>query len=129
MQEIITLDVGGVLFKTTKTTLMKASYFSSQFERWDNNKPYFIDRDGEAFGHVLRFLRDTNYKVHSKYRSELDFYGVKYCKDDIENDKEMRNIADVLYKIYDSITDDNGALSLKIDHPNISEYIKIKRAC
>lgn len=79
--DIITLDVGGTIFKTTKTTLKGSSYFRSLFEHsWTMKpgEPYFIDRSGVLFEHVLCYLRDINYKYPGIYEDELIYYQVTY---------------------------------------------------
>ena len=67
--EIVTLDVGGTLFKTTHTTLCQypdtsvlAAMFDQESRRpppalWDSNGHYFIDRDPKAFAAILSYLR------------------------------------------------------------------------
>ena len=67
MSNVIKLDVGGVLYKTTKDTLTKdqdsmlASMFSGRHPlQPDENGYYFIDRDGELFKYIIKFLRDGN---------------------------------------------------------------------
>ena len=83
--DIITIDVGGTLFKTTRTTLKQSPVFRSMFERWNGetvdrkvdtgtNNLFmpFVDRDGDAFKHVLSYLRDSQYGFPVKYRYELD---------------------------------------------------------
>lgn len=59
--DVVFLDVGGVRFKTTTSTLLsqQSPYFESLLdERWaDRKHEIFIDRDGEAFRSVLSFMR------------------------------------------------------------------------
>lgn len=63
MQEgnrIIKLNVGGKRFETLRSTLLsvEGTYFSGLLKDCENpNEEYFIDRDGEKFGQILRFLR------------------------------------------------------------------------
>ena len=58
----VTLNVGGTLYTTTVRTLLSEpnSYFTDLFggKRDDAvQAEVFIDRDGELFKHILRFLR------------------------------------------------------------------------
>jgi hypothetical protein len=90
--DTISLDVGGTIFKTTKQTLQGSSYFRSLFDRWDykatDEKPYFIDRSGILFEHVLSFLRNPEYSFPLNdllnIYHELDFYGINYDKDALD---------------------------------------------
>lgn len=104
MSDIVLLDVGGTIFKTTRSTLSNAAYFTSLFERWIYNpdEPYFIDRDDEGFKHILRYLRDNNYDIPKEYHYELDYYGIKYVEKEI---KEEKTVVSELSKINDAIND------------------------
>jgi nitrate/nitrite-specific signal transduction histidine kinase len=66
----VKLDVGGVHFTTSVTTLMTepdsmlAAMFSGRHElEKDDDGRVFIDRDGELFKYVLQFLRDGELDV------------------------------------------------------------------
>ncbi|RIA92087.1 BTB/POZ protein [Glomus cerebriforme] len=65
MNSIVTLNVGGVLYTTTKNTLLKQeSFFSGLFSgnfstTLDDKNNIFIDRNGELFKYVLEFLRNN----------------------------------------------------------------------
>ncbi|KAL6728053.1 hypothetical protein Aduo_009864 [Ancylostoma duodenale] len=63
----IVLDVEGILFKTSITTLtsVKGSYFERLFqngwrERLDKHGHLFIDRDSTIFPLILNYLRDSS---------------------------------------------------------------------
>lgn len=90
--EVLTLNVGGVMYTTTRSTLTKYSdsmlgaMFGSHFalsppslDREGNN---FIDRDGYMFRHVLNFLRTGHlclphgFKDFELLEAEADFYQV-----------------------------------------------------
>jgi hypothetical protein len=64
MNSIVNLNVGGVLYTTTRDTLLKHESFfsgllSNNFSSMiDNNNNIFIDRSGELFKYVLEFLRN-----------------------------------------------------------------------
>ena len=60
---IIRLNVGGVSYDTTKSTLcrvpsMLESMFNGPFESKLIDGRYFIDRNGQLFQHILDYLRD-----------------------------------------------------------------------
>ena len=67
--EVLTLNVGGVIYTTTRSTLLKYpdSMLGAMFNGrhvptgYDNQGNYFIDRDGYMFRHVLNFLRSGEF--------------------------------------------------------------------
>jgi len=70
MSEIITLNVGGKEYQTTKETLCKdpESMLSVMFSGShsllkDSQNRYFIDRDGELFSYILNYLRNQELLV------------------------------------------------------------------
>ena len=116
----IKLNIGGKLFETTQDTLNSSSYFNSMFSRWnDSDKITFIDRSPKIFHHVLCLLRDPNYDYPVKYLSELDFYGIKYSKE--EQEDLLQEISRKLDELIDyhkckqckSIVEDNICTSCK----------------
>ena len=88
--EVITLNVGGQLYTTTRSTLAKypdsmiGAMFNGQFvpTHFDPQGNYFIDRDGAMFRHVLNFLRSgrlclpQGFKDHDLLEAEVDFYQI-----------------------------------------------------
>ena len=88
--QIIRLNVGGVIHTTTRATLctypesMLGAMFSGDFgATMDENGHYFIDRDGEIFKHVLNFLRSNRVTLPEDFTewdlllSEADFYQIQ----------------------------------------------------
>jgi hypothetical protein len=90
----IKLNVGGVKYETTLTTLtadgddsMLGSMFSGRHELHpDEDGEVFIDRDGKHFGHILNVLRDSSVTVPTKdraaFQAELCYHGItaKRCQ-------------------------------------------------
>lgn len=86
MEEIITLNVGGVVYTTTRTTLMKEKgtlLYGLSSGRYDLVKDsqgrYFIDRDGHIFRYILNYLRsdflgDLSKRELILLRPEAEFY-------------------------------------------------------
>jgi hypothetical protein len=84
----VKLNVGGVKYETTLTTLtadgdesMLGSMFSGRHALLTNDDgEVFLDRDGTHFGLVLNVLRDTNVEVLMKDRAalqaELKYLGI-----------------------------------------------------
>ena len=76
--DTISVNVGGVTFQTTKSTLSLSSFFEKALsETWKKDEVLFVDRSSKIFEHVLCLMRDVNYEYPKKYLSELEFYGVK----------------------------------------------------
>ena len=90
----VKLNVGGVKYETTLTTLtadgdnsMLGSMFSGRHALHTNDDgEVFIDRDGTHFGHILNMLRDSSVEVPIKDRAalqaELCYHGItaKRCQ-------------------------------------------------
>lgn len=88
--EVVTLNVGGVLYTTTRTTLTKyadsmlGAMFGGQYNptALDQQGNYFIDRDGYMFRHILNFLRSgqlclpQGFKDFDLLEAEADFYQI-----------------------------------------------------
>ena len=84
----VKLNVGGVKYETTLTTLtadgddsMLGSMFSGRHELNPNEDgEVFIDRDGKHFGHILNVLRNTSVAVtisdRRAIKAELEYYGI-----------------------------------------------------
>ncbi len=78
--DLIRLNVGGVVYDTTRTTLVRNPFFAillSDDSRWTGGQidgRYFIDRSGIAFDHVLNLLRSGNYEFPEEYVEELEFF-------------------------------------------------------
>lgn len=88
--EVVSLNVGGVMYTTTRSTLLKypdsmlAATFSGQFvpTTFDSHGNYFIDRDGHMFRHILNFLRSgcvcvpQGFKDFDLLEAEADFFQI-----------------------------------------------------
>ncbi|CAB3404643.1 unnamed protein product [Caenorhabditis bovis] len=91
--DIISLNVGGTAYTTTRNTLNKepdtllANIAAGNLSDADQTSvvpmqdgTYFIDRDGPLFAFILHFLRTDrlslpeNFKDHSRLRDEAEFY-------------------------------------------------------
>ncbi len=79
--DVVTLDVGGTLFKTTVSTLVeKSTYFKTMFHNMikDTTKPIFIDRDPDLFKYILSYLRDHKYSFDMMCSPNIDREFRKY---------------------------------------------------
>ncbi|CAE8586684.1 unnamed protein product, partial [Polarella glacialis] len=94
----LTLNVGGVLFRTTPSTLRKAPFFESLLRHsgsggegglgatTDAEGHFFVDRSGFLFTHILEYLRTGHWLLGDKacdlefieaIREEASFYGLE----------------------------------------------------
>lgn len=91
---IISVNVGGRVFRTTASTLRKAKFFDSLIKyaedgamgaTVDDNGRYFVDRSSELFVYILDYLRSGNWVLRDKagdlefvdaLREEAAFYGL-----------------------------------------------------
>lgn len=85
---IVTLDVGGTLFKTSRSTLCKysGSFLEAMFGGRHAVEPgsdgaFFIDREGALFRHVLGWLRTgalpkLDASMSDQLALEADFFGL-----------------------------------------------------
>ena len=118
--EVITLNVGGQLYTTSRATLTKfpdsmfSVIFSGRFEPTtsrvtrDKDGNYFIDRDGVLFRHVLNFMR------MSVLRLPDDFKEFDTLMDEAE-----------FYKLHGMIEALRNRSSPPVERPK-PEYVKIK---
>lgn len=91
---IVTLDVGGRLFKVLSTTLQKSGKLqqmmdgkSAVFRQSDGS--YYLDSDPDTFEHLIRFMRDSavyplfwnkqsgfDFDKYNRVRAEAEKYGL-----------------------------------------------------
>ena len=93
MSRHVVVNVGGVCFLTTESTLSSSPYFRSLLRSYDDSTTtaasgdacptLFIDRDPTHFRHVLNSLRGSNvvpFDAESLFelRVEADFYNLSH---------------------------------------------------
>lgn len=85
----ISLNVGGKIFTTTKTTLNFIPYFKSLFDFSQSSQSIdtnlneiFVDSDPSVFKHVLRWARNPTYSIPIKYDYGLNFWGLPSARCD-----------------------------------------------
>lgn len=85
-KDLVTINVGGVCFKTHRSTLKKhgPNYFDRKKLDWPDST-LFIDRDPEVFVHVLNYLRgypnvpeSLDPRLRSMFDADLEFYELKH---------------------------------------------------
>lgn len=87
--EIVKLNVGGVVYLTTRVTLTKypdsmlgAMFNGSMATGMDENGCHFIDRDGELFKYILNYLRSSKLSLPQEFKDldqlgdEADFFQI-----------------------------------------------------
>ncbi|XP_013399672.1 BTB/POZ domain-containing protein KCTD16 [Lingula anatina] len=104
---IVELNVGGVLYSTTSTTLTRypnsylGKIFTGRSEETlprDSKGKYFLDRDGVLFRYVLDFLRNQrlvlpeNFQEKERLKHEAEYFQLpeltKGIKHDVHDDHE-----------------------------------------
>lgn len=112
MQEPYRFNVGGTRYEVAQSLLnqypdtMLSRLTSETWNDGDATKDIFIERDGESFRHVLRFLRDGKVVLplsepKEMFIADLQFYGIDYATDSIQQ-----------------LTDSPGFSTLALDHLN-----------
>jgi hypothetical protein len=88
VDEMISLNVGGIIYVTTKSTLMKypGTMLSRMFSgdhciTKDEGGNYFLDRDGNLFSYILNYLRTGQFPELSRkelleLREEAEYYAI-----------------------------------------------------
>ena len=103
--EMIKLNVGGIVYQTTRSTLCKYpdSMLGAMFNGChtmvlDENECCFIDRDGELFRYILNFLRSSRLSLPSNFQDtdqlteEADFYQISPLIETLEDLKPKKEI-------------------------------------
>ena len=95
--DCVKLDVGGIVYKTSKGTLTKGDHMlSAMFSGRmpvikDRNGSVFIDRSGKHFDAILNFLRDgsvplpENKRELAELKVEAEYYCIKELALSISN--------------------------------------------
>lgn len=83
----ITLNVGGVIYQTSKETISRCHLLTKIVENTTEGE-IFIDRDGQHFRHILNFLRNPDYKIPIKAKHEVEFFCLENVKYEKQSKKE-----------------------------------------
>ncbi len=75
--EIMTINLQGTKFETTRQTLYQIPYFRSLSVELDKSTSFYMDRPAHIFKHILAWAVDKNYPFPYKYLYEADFYNIK----------------------------------------------------
>ena len=126
----ITINVGGKLFPTFRSTLtMKSTYFSKRlsgrFSDDAGDSDIIVDRDHEPFSIILSYLRSGKLSVPSDQLTlrlvlvEADFYGIDELVDMVR-DKCYCNLHHISAGSYDEACVEN----CKADFPSYEQIIE-----
>ena len=110
MGEVVTLDVGGTLFKTTLTTLRKSPVLSAMFDPNSERAPaladesgaYYIDRNPKAFPAILNYLRSGRLGEYAEGVSgeelmdEAEYFGLNELVDEMRQDALDRDSKELI---------------------------------
>lgn len=97
-EDILNLNIGGEKFSTSKYTVFQTeSILKSQVLRWKSKEDIFLDMDPDVFTHILSLLRNPLYPFPSKYKQELDYFGISLPKEDnsisfSNRDEELKDL-------------------------------------
>lgn len=127
---VVTLDVGGTIFKTRAGTLAASGYFRNMFlserwKQWPAEKALFLDRCPKRFRHVLNLLRDETYEFPEKCLSELHHFDIRWDKvTESAPDTSMKDLSvgnlilqknATLLRIGNHLYDRSTVLAVKVD--------------
>ncbi|KAI8483159.1 hypothetical protein Bbelb_390410 [Branchiostoma belcheri] len=98
--EVVTVNVGGVLYTTTMATLTRypesrlgGMFLAPQLLQKDSQGNYFIDRDGKVFRYILNFLRQGWLRLPEGFQDidilqdEIQFYEINQLTEDMKTKK------------------------------------------
>lgn len=106
--DIVLLDIGGVHFRTRRSTLMESDSFFSALLSFETNY-IFVDRDGSHFRYILNWLRGVRFlpedeEILKELEWEADYYCIHSLVHAIRSTKGRQpSIASSIRKIADEI--------------------------
>ncbi|KAF2797852.1 hypothetical protein K505DRAFT_297589 [Melanomma pulvis-pyrius CBS 109.77] len=103
---IITLDVGGRIFRAYAITLQESDWLDANIKRWVQSNsptnPLFLDTDPDLFEHILRYLRRPevfplfwtptqgfDYDLYNRLEVEAQHFGIQALEDWIHEKKYL----------------------------------------
>jgi hypothetical protein len=126
MNEVITLNVGGYIYTTTKDTLtqpigqrrdphMFSAMFGGKFDVIKDNKGnVFIDRDGKNFGYILNFMRNSG----DLSRTQLPWHD-KHLIQEIQLEAEFFGLSELVQRCSDYFVQKQRIFNQTNCHPNL----------
>lgn len=87
--DVVTINVGGKIFKTKRSTLKQSPYFIGKMNK--KNVNIFVDRDPKLFRYILNYLRTNDLRQMRRYMlemkdlaNELKFYGLELANHPVD---------------------------------------------
>lgn len=99
MTEVVTLNIGGCFYQTSKETLRKNNtYFRALVENSNCEDVIFVDRDPYLFRYILNWLRGTTVLPDDTISlKELLMESDFYCMEDMKNEIVVRLASSTTY--------------------------------
>lgn len=99
MTEVITLNIGGCIYQTSKETLKKNdTYFRALVEHSNCEDIIFVDRDPSLFRYILNWLRGTTVLPDDTLSlKELLMESDFYCMEDMKNEITVKLASSTTY--------------------------------
>jgi hypothetical protein len=113
--KVMTLDVGGRIFKVSRDTLNEFGFFRYQLSdrfTWEpeSDGTYFLDADPDLFEHLLSFMRRPegfplfytkdagfNYNLYHQLEAEAEYFQIDALRDWIKAKKYLQAIVTETY--------------------------------
>ena len=136
MSDLIYLNVGGTKYTTTRNTLTKypQSLLGRMFDKecpfkltFDKENNVFLDRDGEMFKYILRYLRDNRLppsKKMSYFETEAEYFCLPIDKMSANNENDGKLKEEVANNYIYNTDDRNLEYAIKEAIMNIEYNLK-----
>lgn len=106
--ERVYIDVGGCIFVSTLQTLSKSARLADMIQKHeDSENAVFVDRDPQAFSHVLNFLRTGTVFINPEDRvyiqlliAEANYYQLRQMEHQLTKVLDEKR-----YGIHDLVTE------------------------
>lgn len=93
---VVELNIGGTLFRSTKETLSKCIYFDNIFSgKFREEVPKFIDRNPEGFKYILSYLRGCIKNIPKKYECDINYFGIMNEKNKVNRSPKRNKMEEV----------------------------------
>ena len=118
--DIITLNIGGRIYSTKRSTIMEnvdqQSFLALLIQNQSNE--YFIDRDGKYFSYILNYFREKklhlpeNFNDWKQFLAETRFYQIDRLSNEIENRLNQKNEENFQIKLISNFNENQRLLKI-----------------